>query len=197
MGSFTLVRSRRVINDQYRRLQGLCERIDLPITPWHGDVLKSIKDKRQKNPCGILLITPESLESILLNKSGWCLQAFNGLNYIIIDELHIFVGTERGCQLQSLMHRLEFLLERTIPRIALSATLGDMAEVASFLRPNSKFPCQIIESSISHADLKIQMRGYIDLASIEPSENQSTAIDIVINDLYKLLRGKSNLVFSK
>jgi len=99
-----------LINDQYRRLQSLCEILDVPVTPWHGDVLRSLKSKQFKNPSGILLITPESLESLLLNRANWCVQAFGDIGHIIIDEFHAFIGTERGCQLQSLMHRLECLL---------------------------------------------------------------------------------------
>jgi len=183
-----------LINDQHRRLQSLCEILGFPVTPWHGDVSRSIKDKQRKKPDGILLITPESLESLLLNQSGWCIQAFNGLSHIIIDEFHAFIGTERGCQLQSLMHRMEFLLQRTIPRIALSATLGEMQHVAYYLRPNKKIPCEIIESKTSRSDLKVQLRGYLSPAlqiEVTPS-----AFDVITDDLYTILRGKSHLVFA-
>ncbi|MFK5891728.1 MAG: DEAD/DEAH box helicase [Pseudomonadota bacterium] len=183
-----------LINDQYRRLQSLCEILDVPVTPWHGDISQSQKNKQFKNPSGILLITPESLESLLLNRGSWCVQAFGSINQIIIDEFHAFIGTERGCQLQSLMHRLEFMLERTIPRIALSATLGDMQQVAHFLRPNQKIPCEIIESTASHSDLKIQLRGYLEPASLK--EETLSAFSLISNDLYMLLRGRSNLVFA-
>lgn len=184
-----------LINDQFRRLQSLCEILCFPVTPWHGDVLRSVKDKQKKSPSGIILITPESLESLLLNQAGWCTKAFSSLSYIIIDEFHAFLGTERGCQLQSLMHRIEFMLGRIVPRVALSATLGDMEQVASFLRPSTKnFPCEIIESSTSHSDLKIQLRGYLSKAS--ENEESATAFEEIINDLYIILRGKSHLVFA-
>ena len=183
-----------LINDQYRRLLSLCEIIDIPVTPWHGDVLRSVKIKHQKKPKGILLITPESLESLLLNQKTWCSSAFKTLCYIIIDEYHAFLGSERGCQLQSLMHRLEFLLQRTIPRIALSATLGDMQQVANSLRPDQKFPCEIIESNVSHSDLKIQLRGYV--SRTRENEETESSIDEIVGDLYKTLRGKSHLIFA-
>ncbi len=183
-----------LINDQYRRLQSLGEVLGFPFTPWHGDVLRSIKDKQRKNPRGVLLITPESLESLLLNKSGWCTQSFGGLSHIIVDEFHAFIGTERGCQLQSLLHRLEFLLQRTIPRIALSATLKEMERVAHYLRPNGKLPYKIIESTTSRADLKIQLRGYLNPASM--TEGSPLAFEKITDDLYTLLRGKSHLVFA-
>lgn len=183
-----------LINDQYRRLESLCEILDVSITPWHGDVPQSLKNKQKINPSGVLLITPESLESLLLNNSGWCFKAFQNLGYIIIDEFHAFIGTERGCQLQSLMHRMEFLIEKTIPRIALSATLGDMNEVAWNLRPNKKIPCEMIVSTTSRSDLRLQVKGYINNAQI--SDDTETSLSLIVNDLYSLLRGKSNLIFA-
>lgn len=183
-----------LINDQYRRLQSLGEILDIPVTPWHGDVLRSVKDKQRKNPRGILLITPESLESLFLNQAGWCAQAFAGLSHIIVDEFHAFLGTERGCQLQSLMHRLEFLLQRTVPRIALSATLGEMQQIAHYLRPNKKLPCVIIDSATSHSDLKIQLRGYLTPASVEA--DTPSVFECITDDLYTTLRGKSHLIFA-
>jgi ATP-dependent Lhr-like helicase len=183
-----------LINDQHRRLKSLCEILGLSVTPWHGDVRGAVKRKQEKTPNGILLITPESLESLLLNKGSWCAKAFNGLCYIIVDEFHAFLGTERGCQLQSLMHRIEFLLQRTIPRIALSATLGDMEQVADSLRSNHKLPCRIIESKVAHSDLKIQLRGY--LTPAEPREDGLSSLDEIMGDLYRNLRGRSHLVFA-
>jgi len=183
-----------LINDQYRRLQSLGEVLGFPVTPWHGDVGQAVKNKQRKKPNGILLITPESLESLLLNQPGWCIKAFYGLSYIIIDEFHSFIGSERGCQLQSLMHRMEFLLQKTIPRIALSATLSEMHYVAEFLRPNKKLPCEIIESKVSRSDLKVQLRGYLE--PVEIKNEQQRARGNIIADLYEILRGKSNLVFA-
>lgn len=183
-----------LINDQYRRLESLCELTDLSLTPWHGDISKTVKDKARKNPSGILLITPESLEAQLINKSSWSKEAYSQLSYIIIDEFHAFLGSERGCQLQSLMHRLEFMLERKIPRIALSATLGDMHEIAKHLRPDGSLEHQIIKSDSSHSDLKIQFRGYIEKTSADDST--PLAQENIVNDLYDILRCSSHLVFA-
>ncbi|MEV4749132.1 BREX system ATP-binding domain-containing protein [Streptosporangium sp. NPDC049248] len=88
-------------------------------------------------PRGILLITPESLEALFVLR-GWKMGDLTAaLRYIVIDELHSFIGTERGAQLQSLMHRLDLAARRHVPRIGLSATLGDMSQAADFLRPGA------------------------------------------------------------
>lgn len=183
-----------LINDQYRRLQGLCELLEVPLTPWHGDVLQSAKSRQIRDPRGIVLITPESLESLLLNRGAWCHRGFADLRYVIIDEFHAFLGSERGRQLQSLLHRLEFLLDKTVPRLALSATLGDMKQVAEALRPQSTFPHEIISSTASQSDVKIQIRGYLEPVSEDC--DQPRAFERVSEDLFHLLRGKSNLIFA-
>lgn len=183
-----------LINDQYRRLQGLCESLKLPVTPWHGDVLQSAKHKQIRDPRGIILITPESLESLLLNRGVWVQNAFSGLWYVIIDEFHAFLGLERGKQLQSLLHRLECLLKKRVPRIALSATLGDMEQVARELRPHGIVPCEIIVSTASHSDIKIQIRGYTESANGNISH--PGAFERITDNLFRLLRGKSHLIFA-
>ena len=194
MGILYLSPLKALINDQYRRLQDLGEILDLPITPWHGDVLQSAKNRQLKVPRGILLITPESLESLLLHRAGWCKQAFGVLSHVIVDEFHAFLGTERGCQLQSLLHRLEVLVQRIIPRIALSATFGDMQQVAHCLRPKGNLPCELITSTTSRSDLQIQLRGY--RVPARQDEETPSTMEHITDDLYRILRGKSNLVFA-
>ena len=57
-----------LINDQFYRLNDLCDQADIPVWHWHGDVAASHKRKLLQNPSGILQITPESLEALLLHK---------------------------------------------------------------------------------------------------------------------------------
>ena len=58
-----------LINDQFSRIEALCKHIDFPITKWHGDANQSRKASLIKKPAGILLTTPESMESLFLNKT--------------------------------------------------------------------------------------------------------------------------------
>jgi ATP-dependent Lhr-like helicase len=194
-----------LINDQYRRLESLCDLLQFPLTPWHGDIAQSIKRKCKLNPAGILLITPESLEAMIIRESGWLASVSNSLKYIIIDEYHAFLGSERGCQLQSLMHRLEHLRQKDgfIPRIALSATLGDMEQVRTSLRPRAQIPCELIQGKTSHGRLGLQVRGYYDLKpsvlKSKKTENHTVTSfgnEQIAQDLYKILRGDSHLIFA-
>src|SRR6266403_884647 len=56
-----------LINDQFRRLEQLCEKLEMPVHRWHGDVPANQKKALRDHPKGILLITPESLESNFIN----------------------------------------------------------------------------------------------------------------------------------
>ncbi|MBL4836249.1 MAG: DEAD/DEAH box helicase, partial [Kordiimonadaceae bacterium] len=133
-----------LINDQARRMEGLCELAELNMTPWHGDISASVKNKALRNPRGLVLITPESLEAMFVRRGSEVASLFGALDYVIIDELHAFIGTERGIQLLSLLSRLERVLKRPIVRIGLSATMGDMNIAAQALRAGAETPPEII-----------------------------------------------------
>lgn len=115
-----------LINDQFLRLGPLCQDLNLAVCAWHGDSNRTQKQRFLKENQGIMLITPESLEAILVNHGFGISKIFRYLKYIVIDELHSFIESPRGKQLQSLLHRIEKVLGKDIPRIGLSATLGDM-----------------------------------------------------------------------
>lgn len=185
-----------LINDQYRRLDSLSIETDINITPWHGDIPQNQKMKSIKDPSGILLITPESLESLMIRDMGRVQRAFSNLKYIVIDEFHAFIGTERGQQLLSLLNRLEAILqeiEKPIPRVALSATLGELNAIPQALRQNKEFPCTIIQSDKSQSELKFQIKGYVDPVK----DNGGTPAHYAICDeLFDVCRGGSHLIFA-
>lgn len=188
-----------LINDQYRRLESLSEMLDMQVTPWHGDSLQSRKKKARNNPSGILLITPESLESLIVREPGWVKQAFTSLRYIAIDEFHAFIGTERGQQLLSLLTRLEHITDRItspIPRVALSATLGELEKVPLSLRPNGSLPCETITCSKHQSTIKVQLKGYIEPVDILAGDTILSAEQQICEEIFRLCRGDSHLVFA-
>ena len=195
-----------LINDQFGRLDQLCEALEVPVWPWHGDISQSVKLRFAKNPMGVLLITPESLEAMLCNRGTAVAKLFANTLYLVIDELHAFIGSERGKQLQSLLHRIDRLLERKVPRIGLSATLGDMKLAKEFLRPKHSADVELIHSQSSSWTLQIQVRGYIEPspsefvvvdANTEEEANgtEPVAMKAIAEHLYKVMRGSNNLVF--
>lgn len=169
--------------------------MDISLIKWHGDASNSIKQKALKNPQGVVLITPESFESLLMRKGLQAEYIFGGLTAIIIDELHAFIGTERGVQLQSLMNRLELILGRPVNRIGLSATFGgDMKLVKEYLRNSAV-------SVISHIDaegreLKLQLRSYIQKLPNNVELQEAGAKKQIIDHIFKVARGRTNLIFA-
>jgi ATP-dependent Lhr-like helicase len=132
--------------DQARRLEGLCESAGLRVQPWHSDVTAG-KQQFWKSPAQILLITPESLEGMFLHRPAELARALAELRFVVVDELHALVGSVRGRQLQSLLRRVDALIGRSPPRVALSATFGDLASAQRFLRPDGARPCDVIEGA--------------------------------------------------
>lgn len=74
-----------LINDQFKRLDDLLAESNLPVCKWHGDASQAEKNRLLKHPEGILQITPESLESLLIHKRGACVKLFYDLRFVIID----------------------------------------------------------------------------------------------------------------
>lgn len=188
-----------LINDQFGRLDRLCEQLEIPVWPWHGDVTATTKTKFLAKCHGVLLITPESLEALLCNRGSSVGAVFERLTFFVVDELHAFIGSERGKQLQSLMHRIEHALGRKVPRIGLSATLGDMKLAGAFLRPGTD-PAQV-NSESSSSELKVLVKGYEEPLVVHPDEDDGVEDDEpvtpaqVASHLFKTLRGSNNLVF--
>jgi ATP-dependent helicase Lhr and Lhr-like helicase len=194
-----------LINDQFERLERLCEHLDIPVHRWHGDVSQSRKQGVLKEPGGILLITPESLEALFIRQGSKVGSLLAGLQHVVIDELHAFIGTERGRQLQSLLHRVELAVRRQVPRIGLSATLGDMSLAAGFLRPGRGSEVVCLVSADGSQELRLQIRGYLagppreqPPAASGSQEQQETAEDTQAmgEHLFRALRGSSNLIFA-
>lgn len=187
-----------LINDQFGRLDRLCEQLEVPVWPWHGDISASTKTRFLAKRHGVLLITPESLEALLCNRGSSVAAVFDRITFFVVDELHAFIGSERGKQLQSLMHRIERALGRQVPRIGLSATLGDMKLAGTFLRPGSE-PAQV-NSAAAGSELKVLVKGYEEPLVVKPDggdeedEEPVTPAQVAAH-LFKVLRGSNNLVF--
>jgi ATP-dependent Lhr-like helicase len=186
-----------LINDQFNRLSGLCERLEIPVHRWHGDVPGSKKSAALKHPDGILLITPESLEALFVVRGRAVGTLLAGLQYVVVDELHAFLGTERGAQLRSLLHRVELAIRRRVLRVGLSATLGDMSLAADALRPGEAAAVQYIRSAQGGQEIALQVRGYQSSAPQAGSKDDEDPDDQpVADDLFRALRGYDNLVFA-
>lgn len=132
-----------LINDQFYRLGDLCEEADIPVWHWHGDVSASHKAKMLKHPSGILQITPESLEALLMHKHAAVPRLFCDLRYVVIDEVHSLLRGDRGGQTLCLIERLGKMAGVNPRRIGLSATIGDPERTGAFLASGTGRGCII------------------------------------------------------
>lgn len=126
--------TKALINDQFIRLNDLLKEADIPVWHWHGDVSQSSKNQLMKSPKGVLQITPESMESLLINKGTQLVRMFGDLRFIVIDEVHVFMGSDRGRQVLCQLQRLARFIRTQPRRIGLSATLGDYTQAENWLK---------------------------------------------------------------
>lgn len=201
---------RALINDQYTRVLAMGEYVDVPVHRWHGDVSAGEKTRALKSPSGVLLITPESLEALFVLRGGATAALFKNLDYVVVDELHAFIGSERGRQLQSLLHRVEAAARRHIPRVAMSATLGEPALAMDFLRPGLGRDVVYVASDSVESEVRLVVRGYKRpaRASVPANHDECENVDkddekpepedevAITGHLFKALRGSKNLVFA-
>ncbi len=188
-----------LINDQFSRLERLCEHAEIPVHRWHGDVSASQKKKLIDKPGGVLLITPESLESLFINRSNALNRVLEDLEFIVIDEIHAFVGSERGTHLSSLLMRLRQRIAKLPRYVALSATLGGPEKYASWLRPRGVNRVRIIQDEQDQREVRYGIYGYLQPQTEDEDENRAKMITVapdMVEDVFNAFRGKKNLIFA-
>lgn len=129
--------TRALLNDLHRRLEAPLHQLGLEARVRHGDRRLPAKTSTIR----VLFTTPESLD-VLLSKN---MSLLRRVKYVIADEIHQIFGTPRGDQFAFLLQRLDHLVGAHIQRIALSATVGDPAEVSKWLSAQRE-PARVIEA---------------------------------------------------
>ena len=145
---------RSLNRDVFRRITDYAHQDDLEIEVRHGDTSQAIRKKISNSPPDILITTPETL--VILLTQTKMLTALSELEWLVIDEIHELLASERGSQLSLSMERLQLNSNKKIIRIGLSATVGNVVDASHFLVGTAK-PCKIIEDkSIRNYDVKIK-----------------------------------------
>lgn len=173
-----------LINDQFLRLGDLCLEAGIPVTAWHGDVSASKKHALLKRPSGILQITPEALEGLLLNRAADLSRMFGDLRWVVIDEMHAFMASDRGGQVLSLLDRLSryALVRARLPRRAgLSATLGDYGEAAAWLDGTTQRGVEVVAEQSGRTVFLLV--DHFTIAAARRSGRPSEAPAVPVNDL--------------
>jgi ATP-dependent helicase Lhr and Lhr-like helicase len=197
-----------LINDQCRRVEDLCGRANISVHRWHGDVSQDKKHNLVESPSGVLLITPESLESLLMRRGPDLRRVFQKLEAVIIDEMHAFLDNERGRQLCCQLARLE-KLRKDLPktrRLGLSATLGSgengLERAKKWLQGGRASDVLIVESKGARS-IELVIKAFVQEAvnpapsgaTEEQEEDLSAGLISVAQHILDNLRGRTNLVF--
>ena len=197
-----------LINDQFERIQELLDESGIPVTHWHGDVAKSHKQKLLEHPKGILQITPESLESLLMRKHNEIPALFGDLRYIILDEIHILSGSDRGNQMICQINRIDRIIHKSPRRIGLSATVGNPEQAALWLSAGSpretdvpSIPPKKLHWKLGMEHFFIQQPGTeadeVPLeAESEENAEKPLPIDAGYEYMYDCVKNVKSLVFS-
>lgn len=181
-----------LINDQHKRLNELLRRGNIPVFAWHGDISQSKKQAVRKVNQGIVQMTPESLEAMLMRNPHDAKELFSDTRFVIIDEIHAFLGSDRGLQLQNLLVRLERICGTSYRRIALSATLSNPGPVLDFLSSQTARKAVLCRPSQS----KRRVSMYLESFEIpEDEEGKQKAEDEWHTFLYDQLKDQKAIVF--
>lgn len=200
-----------LINDQFGRLSELCAEADISVTRWHGDAPQTQKRKLLCKPRGVLQITPESLESLLINKHMEIPSLFGDLRFIVIDEIHSLLRGDRGLQTFCLIERICKLAGCDPRRIGLSATIGDPEAAGQFLAAGSGRPTVIPRFEGGREVWRLSMEHFFNTAPQAdegrtdlpdtpvpepPTDTAPKAADPGIGYIFEHTRGKKCLVFT-
>ena len=204
VGALYIAPLKSLINDQFLRIESLLDASGIPVTHWHGDVAQSHKKKMLEKPRGILQITPESLESMLINRSNDIMRIFGDLRYVVIDEIHTLTGSDRGNQILCQLARIVQKIGHQPRRIGLSATIGDPQKAAEWLGAGSLRETDIPQFEQGKIRWRLGMEHfYIQNSkseqSVEPKDTKDVKklpYDAGYSFMYDCVHDKKSLVFS-
>lgn len=186
-----------LINDQFERLKDLLTEGNIPVWHWHGDVPQAEKTKLMKNPSGVLQITPESLEGLLMNRPNAIPALFHDLRYVIIDEVHAFMGADRGIQVLSELARIERMAGCAPRRVGLSATLSDYDAATSWLAAGTQQGVDVVSSPGGRKlRLRVEHFSFPDAQDEEQAEQLHNARKAYYDFIYESTHRKKALIFT-
>lgn len=145
---------RALNNDVQRRIMKYAESEGLRVEIRHGDTNTKTRKRIVNDPPDILITTPESLGVILTSQK--MLIALQELEWLIIDEVHELISSERGSHLALSLERLQLVSQKTITRIGLSATPSSLVETSKFVVGLQRKCAILVDHSMRKYDIDIK-----------------------------------------
>ena len=181
---------RRNLEDPIRELEKLFGKLGIRVSIRTSDTTSYQKSKMLKKPPHILITTPESL-SISLNSSKFSL-LYEGVKYLIVDEIHALADNKRGAHLSLTLERIEEKLEKPAIRIGLSATVSPLEEVAKFLVGTNR-SCKIVDVSMVK-EIEIKVESPVNDFIYTPFEEQQKKLYALLEELIE--EHQTTLIFT-
>ncbi len=186
----------RALNrDMLKRIKTLASDARISVSVRHGDTPAKEKKEQSIRPQQLIITTPESLQTMLLNHS--IREQLKKVRFVIVDELHEIYSSKRGAQLSVGLERLADI-SMDFQRIGISATVGSKENIAEFLFAGREY--SIAETSErKNIDISIEMpkesdaryKGFEDAFALNPES--AARIERVVDIVN---RSSSSIVFA-
>lgn len=134
--------TKALAQDQMSELHELCELMDVDIKSFTYDGDTPVNARKAVRQAGNIIITnPDMLHSGILPQHTKWVDFFENLKYIVIDELHMYVGVfgSNVCNIIRRIKRLCAFYGSQPQFICLSATIANPAELAQKITGESVF----------------------------------------------------------
>lgn len=166
VGAIYIAPIKALLNNQAERLGTYTEMVGLGRFVWHGDTPTNARRKFLREPRELLMTTPESLEVMLVSTRVDERKLFADLRVVIIDEVHAMAGTDRGAHLMSVIERLAALSQYDVQRAGLSATVGNPADILTWLQGSSARPGVVVDPPKQPGKRELLLLHREDLAAL-------------------------------
>lgn len=185
----------RALNrDMLRRMEAYGEALGINVGVRHGDTSQGERAKQSQKPPEILITTPETLQVMFTGKR--LAQHLKNVEWVVVDEIHELAMTERGAQMSVALERLAALAGE-YQRIGLSATVGNVKEVARFLVGVKRDVT--ISKHDTHRDFEINVERPIpdpdDAALVDKLQSDPDMVAVMKRARELIEAGRSTLFF--
>lgn len=156
-----------LINNLAPRLEKYLGLVGRRVGVWHGDITATVKGKLRADPPDLMLITPESLEVLLVSSKAEPARFFANARMVIVDEVHALAGDDRGWHLLSVLNRIDRYAPAPMQRVGLSATVGNPDELMTWLLPPKPGPAGVLGEATASgtSDVQLDYVGHLDNAA--------------------------------
>ncbi len=194
IGAMYVGPTKALIDDQFSRVDRMLRNSGIQVTGWHGDVGRNAKMRLSEDPRGIVQITPESLEGILDNYPERIAPMFGSLRFVIIDEIHSFMASDRGLQLMCELDRIERIAGCSPRRIGLSATVSDPSGTAEWMKGSTERDVGIVTTDDRRSS-RIGIKYWL-FPPKDLKKTREKAVSAYYSELFRLTDPYACIVFS-